>query len=94
MFSLCGGIGPLVALLALPHLGTRKSAAWAIGVDLISYAMLLGFVYAYFIMVPSVVPTVAPSPQAPWQGHTPPACRPLRQLLPDERKHGVRRCVC
>lgn len=64
MFSLCGGIGPLVALLALPHLGARKSAAWAVGVDLISYAMLIGFIYAYFIMVPSVVPAVGPSPQA------------------------------
>jgi PAS domain S-box-containing protein len=64
MFSLCGGIGPLVALLALPHLGARKSAAWAVGVDLISYAMLLGFIYAYFVMVPSVVPAVGPSPEA------------------------------
>ena len=52
MFSLCGGIGPVVAMLALPYLGARKSAAWAVGVDLVSYAMLMGFVYAYFIMVP------------------------------------------
>ena len=64
MFSLCGGIGPLVAMLALPHLGARKSAAWAVGVDLISYAMLMGFVYAYFIMVPSVVAPDGTSPQA------------------------------
>lgn len=63
MFSLCGGIGPFVALLALPHRGARKSAAWAVGVDLISYAMLIGFIFAYFIMVPSVVPAVGPSPQ-------------------------------
>jgi PAS domain S-box-containing protein len=64
MFSLCGGIGPLVALLALPHLGARKASAWAVGVDLISYAMLMGFVYAYFIMVPSVVTAGGASPQA------------------------------
>ena len=64
MFSLCGGIGPLVALLALPHRGPRKTAAWAVGVDLVSYAMLIGFVYAYFIMVPSVVPASGPSPEA------------------------------
>jgi PAS domain S-box-containing protein len=64
MFSLCGGIGPVVALLALPHRGTRKAAAWTVRVDLVSYAMLLGFVFAYFIMVPSVVPTRGPSPQA------------------------------
>ena len=65
MFSLCGGIGPVVAMLARPHLGPRKSAAWGTGIDLISYAMLLGFVFAYFIMVPSVVPASAgPAPQA------------------------------
>jgi PAS domain S-box-containing protein len=64
MFSLCGGIGPVVAMLALPHVGARKSAAWAVGVDLISYAMLIGFVYAYFIMVPSVVTADGTSPQS------------------------------
>ena len=63
MFSLCGGIGPVIALLARPYLGARKTAAWATGIDLISYAMLLGFVFAYFIMVPSVVPAPGPAPQ-------------------------------
>ena len=64
MFSLCGGIGPVVAMLARPHRGIRKSAAWPLGVDLASYGMLMGFVYAYFIMVPSVVPAGGgPSPQ-------------------------------
>jgi len=64
MFSLCGGIGPVVAMLARPYLGSRKSSAWAVGVDLVSYAMLLGFVFAYFIMVPSVVPASGPAPQS------------------------------
>jgi PAS domain S-box-containing protein len=63
MFSLCGGIGPVVALLARPHLGARKNAVWAVGVDLVSYAMLIGFVFAYFIMVPSVVPATGTAPQ-------------------------------
>jgi two-component system NtrC family sensor kinase len=63
MFSLCGGIGPVVSLLARPHLGPRKSAAWTTGIDLISYAMLLGFVFAYFVMVPSVVPVSGAAPQ-------------------------------
>jgi two-component system NtrC family sensor kinase len=63
MFSLCGGIGPVVAILARPYLGARKTSAWATGVDLISYAMLLGFVFAYFIMVPSVVSASGPAPQ-------------------------------
>ena len=64
MFSLCGGIGPVIALLARPHLGPRKQAAWAIAVDLVSYAMLMGFIFAYFIMVPSVVPASGAAPQA------------------------------
>src|SRR5204862_7984964 len=65
MFSLCGGIGPVVALLARPHRGTRKADTWPIGIDLASYATLMGFVYAYFIMVPSVVPADGrPSPQS------------------------------
>ena len=68
MFSLCGGIGPVVALLARPHLGARKNVMWAVGVDLVSYAMLIGFVFAYFIMVPSVtvpggVPATGTTPQ-------------------------------
>ena len=63
MFSLCGGIGPVVALMARPYLGARKSSTWTVGIDLISYAMLVGFVFAYFIMVPSVVPASGPAPQ-------------------------------
>jgi PAS domain S-box-containing protein len=63
MFSLCGGIAPVVALLARPYLGVRKSSTWAVGVDLVSYAMLMGFVFAYFIMVPSVIPAPGTAPQ-------------------------------
>src|SRR6185436_18766380 len=57
--------GPVVALLARPYRGTRKTSSLGIGIDLASYATLMGFVYAYFIMVPSVVPaTPRPSPQS------------------------------
>lgn len=56
MFSLCGGIGPMIAILARPHLGVRKASTPATGIDLISCAMLAGFIYAYFVLVPSVVP--------------------------------------
>ena len=64
MFSLCGGIGPVVALLARPHRGARQANSWPIGIDQASYATFMGFVYAYFIMVPSVVPAGGrPSPQ-------------------------------
>jgi PAS domain S-box-containing protein len=56
LFSLCGGLGLLVALLARPHLGPRENATGAIAVKLVSYGVLGGFVYAYFVLVPSVVP--------------------------------------
>jgi PAS domain S-box-containing protein len=64
MFSLCGGIGPAVALLAFPHRGTRKASIPAVAIKLVSYAMLIGFIDAYFIMVPSVIPGSGPSPRA------------------------------
>jgi PAS domain S-box-containing protein len=54
IFSLCGGLGPLVALIARPHLGPRPHAATAIGVDIASYGLLAAFVYTYFVLVPSV----------------------------------------
>jgi len=63
MFSLCGGIGPTVAILALPHRGVRQASTPAIGIELVSYGMLMAFVYAYFVMVPSVVPAAWPTPQ-------------------------------
>jgi len=56
MFSLCGGIGPTVALLVMPHRGARKASSPGIGVEMISYAIMMAFIYAYFIMVPKVVP--------------------------------------
>jgi PAS domain S-box-containing protein len=56
MFSLCGGIGPTVALLVMPHRGARKASSAGIGIEIVSYAVMMGFIYAYFIMVPSVVP--------------------------------------
>jgi two-component system NtrC family sensor kinase len=59
LFSLCGGLGLLVALLARPHLGPRENATGAIAVTLVSYGVLGGFVYAYFVLVPGVVPTSA-----------------------------------
>jgi len=56
MFSLCGGIGPTVALLVMPYRGARKASSAGIGVEIVSYAIMMGFIYAYFIMVPSVAP--------------------------------------
>ena len=56
MFSLCGGIGPLVAIIARPDRGVRKRATAAIAIDLASYGLLASFIYAYFVLVPSLLP--------------------------------------
>ena len=56
MFSLCGGIGPMIAVIARPDRGVRKPATGAVAVDLASYGLLAAFIYAYFVMVPSLLP--------------------------------------
>ncbi|HWK12742.1 MAG TPA: ATP-binding protein [Vicinamibacterales bacterium] len=57
MFSLCGGIGPTIAVIARPDRGVRKQSTAAVAVDLSSYGLLAAFIYAYFVMVPSLVPS-------------------------------------
>jgi two-component system NtrC family sensor kinase len=57
MFSLCGGIGPLVAIIARPDRGVRKQSTAAIAVDIAAYCLLAAFIYAYFVMVPSLLTT-------------------------------------
>jgi PAS domain S-box-containing protein len=64
LFSVYGAIGPTVALLAMPHKGVRKASTPGLIIELVSYAMLFGFIDAYFIMVPTVVPVAASKPQA------------------------------
>jgi PAS domain S-box-containing protein len=56
LFSLCGGIGPLVALFARPHLGARRESVGPVGLVVGSYGLLGVFVYTYFVLVPSLVP--------------------------------------
>jgi PAS domain S-box-containing protein len=56
VFSLCGGIAPLIALLARPHRGTRPFAVATLGFDLAACGLLAIFVYSYFVLVPSLVP--------------------------------------
>jgi PAS domain S-box-containing protein len=58
VFSLCGGIAPLIALLARPHRGIRPHAPVIVGIDLAANGLLAVFVYAYLVLVPSVVPTM------------------------------------
>jgi PAS domain S-box-containing protein len=56
IFSLCGGIGPLIALLARPHRGVRADAAWTVALMIASYGLLAVFIYTYFVLVPGLVP--------------------------------------
>ena len=58
VFSLCGGIAPLIALLARPHRGIRPHAPAIVVIDLAANGLLAVFVYAYLVLVPSVVPTM------------------------------------
>jgi PAS domain S-box-containing protein len=54
VFTLSGGLGPLLALIARPHRGVRQHETAAVGVDIASYGLLGGFVYACFVLVPEV----------------------------------------
>ena len=62
VFSLSGGAGPLLALMARPHRGVRSHAIAAVGVDIASYGLLAGFLYAYFVLVPSVTDPASAEP--------------------------------
>ena len=55
LFSLCGGVFPLIALLARPHLGTRNESVTGVGPLLASYGTLVVFLHSYFVLVPSLV---------------------------------------
>jgi two-component system NtrC family sensor kinase len=55
LFRLSGGIFPLIALLARPHLGIRSQSVTAVGLLVASYGLLAVFLYAYFVLVPSQV---------------------------------------
>ncbi len=56
VFSLCGGIGPLIALFARPHRGVRAESVGSVGVVLASYGLLAVFVYSYFVLIPGITP--------------------------------------
>jgi PAS domain S-box-containing protein len=56
LFSLCGGIGPLIALFARPHVGVRRDAVGPVGLVVGSYGLLAVFIYTYFVLVPNLVP--------------------------------------
>jgi two-component system NtrC family sensor kinase len=56
VFSLCGGICPLIALFARPHRGVRAEAVGGVGLVLASYGLLTVFIYSYFILIPGITP--------------------------------------
>ncbi len=56
VFSLCGGIGPLIALFARPHRGVRSESVGTVGLVLASYGLLAVFIYSYFILIPGLTP--------------------------------------
>ena len=56
LFSLCGGIGPLIALFARPHRGARPYALAKVSFLLAAYGLLAVFIYAYFVLIPPLVP--------------------------------------
>jgi two-component system NtrC family sensor kinase len=58
VFSLSGGIAPLIALLARPHGGVRPHAPATVGIDLAANGLLAVFVYTYLVLVPSLVPSM------------------------------------
>jgi PAS domain S-box-containing protein len=58
LFSLCGGIGPLIALLARPQIGVRREAVGPVGLIIASYGLLAVFIYTYFVLVPGLVPGI------------------------------------
>ena len=61
-FTLVGGLAPLLALLARPHRGPRPSLATSVAVDIAACAILAGFGYAYFFLVPNLERTLQDVP--------------------------------
>ena len=59
VFSLCGGIGPLIALFARPHRGVRSEAVGSVGIVLASYGLLAVFIYSYFVLIPGITPGIS-----------------------------------
>ena len=56
LFSICAGIGPLIALLARPHRGARAGFVAPTVMTIGAYWLLAVFLYSYFVLVPSLLP--------------------------------------
>jgi PAS domain S-box-containing protein len=64
IFSICAGIGPLIALLARPHRGARVGFVAPTAMTIGAYWLLAVFLYSYFVLVPSLLPEAQPAAQA------------------------------
>jgi two-component system NtrC family sensor kinase len=64
IFSICAGIGPLIALLARPHRGARAGFVAPTAMTIGAYWLLAVFLYSYFVLVPSLLPEARPAAQA------------------------------
>ncbi len=63
LFSLCAGIGPLIALLTRPHRGPRPGLVAPAAMTIGAYSLLAVFLYSYFVLVPSLIPEARPAAQ-------------------------------
>jgi len=64
LFSICAGIGPLIALLARPHRGPRAGFVAPTAMTIGAYWLLAIFLYSYFVLAPSLLPEARPAAQA------------------------------
>jgi PAS domain S-box-containing protein len=53
-FTLCGVLGPLIALTVRPHDGVRRYTTATASVDVASYTLLGIFLYTYFFLLPGL----------------------------------------
>jgi hypothetical protein len=58
VFTLFGGIAPLLALLAQPHKGVREPLAATTAVDIAGLAVVTGFFYSFFVTIPDIGPPI------------------------------------
>jgi PAS domain S-box-containing protein len=64
LFSICAGIGPLIALLARPHRGPRVGFVAPAALTIGAYWLLAIFLYSYFVLAPSLLPEARAAAQA------------------------------
>jgi PAS domain S-box-containing protein len=59
VFALFGAAAPLLALIAQPHRGSREDAAASTAVDIAGIAVVIGFLYSYFVTAQESFPAAS-----------------------------------